>query len=611
LAAFVAGVEELRSLTERFVLVNNQARVRELVDQRDRLHAMYVWLGALVVLQALVMGAIITLQLRQNSSLADANRRLEEAGRDLARAAEEAKAANRAKSEFLATISHEIRTPMNAVLGLIELMRATDLTTAQFAQLDKIRRAAMGLLHLINEVLDMASIEAGRLRIVAQPTQLRALVGEIVDLMEPTAQQKGLALAADIAPDLPERVDTDPGRLRQVLLNLVGNAVKFTETGGISIRVGIAEFDGATQMRLRVVVEDTGIGIPENARTMLFQSFTTIESGTARRHGGAGLGLSISKRLVDLLDGDIGYDSKPGQGSRFWFEIPVSRLPDLPGEPKGEGRVPSDKPAQGRPLKILVVEDNATNREIALGYLGLLGHSAEAVASGPEALDISAEQHFDVILMDVRMPGMDGLEVARRMRAMPDYRAQVPIIALTANVMQADKEACFAAGMTDFLAKPLDLNDLRNTVNAAAGQIEAGDGDTLAVSMPAAPAPTRTDEEPLSPRMAELCATLGAEGLSSIAQLFLSEIGQRQKALEDAASGPSWAGLREQAHALKGMALDMGLDELGAVAHTLETMAAGVLKGDPADTERLAVLRRDLDEKTVRGLDRLRRLIAF
>ncbi|WP_127477220.1 ATP-binding protein [Sulfurivermis fontis] len=371
--------------------------------------------------------------------------------RRLSREKEAAQAANAAKSTFLANMSHEIRTPLNGVLGMVDVLHGTPLDSKQREYLDHIGHSGTALLTLLDDILDYSRVEAGRIRLERSDFELRPLLDEAVFLLSAQARKKGLQLQLEVDPHLPPVVAGDPGRLRQILLNLLGNAVKFTEHGAVRLSAECLE-QNDENYRLRFTVSDTGIGMDAQTLQHLFERFHQADNSIARRYGGSGLGLAIAYELVQLMDGSIRVESEPGQGSRFTVEMVLPAGAALP--PTVETAADVALP----PQRILVVDDDAINRLVATALLSRDGHRVEAVDNGQTALRQIAQGHYDLVLMDLGMPDMDGLEVTRRLRA---AGVTLPIIGLTAHVLPEQQQACLQAGMNAVIHKPVQVDRLR------------------------------------------------------------------------------------------------------------------------------------------------------
>ena len=545
---------------------------------------------------------------------------------EMEQARAQAEASNQAKSDFLASMSHEVRTPLNAVLGLTRLMQQSSLTIQQREYLDLIDRSAASLLTLLNDILDLSKIESGKLVFEQIRFDLGRWVRDAVALHAPAAESQGVQVSVDLADDVPQRVEGDPGRLRQIVSNLMSNAVKFTKQGRIVVAVRVAPHQvglSPGQLRLLFTVRDTGIGISPDQQQQIFEAFSQADASTTRRFGGTGLGLAICARLVAVMGGVINVVSRPGEGSTFRFTAVVGVAADDDGAQSDP--VPIDIMAMNG-LDVLLAEDHAVNELLMRNLLAQMGCTVTVARDGKEAVERWQSRNFDLVLMDVQMPVLNGFDATARIRAVearsPRLR-RTPIVALTANAMAGDREKCLGAGMDAYVSKPVSLEKLavaiRHARDAAAlaparvdvdidfeittglgpyGEIddEADDGERLeAAPSRAAPLAPAVDDTSMAVDMAQLMRNLDGDldVLEQIADVMRTDMAQRRIALLLATGARDEARVMEQAHALKGALASIAAHR---AAHASAAVQAAVRSGDwNAVQGAVGVLEKEID----------------
>jgi hypothetical protein len=568
------------------------------------------------VFQCLLILVFAVTVVRQMRALEQRRRVLEQLAQSLEEARIEAEQASRAKSAFLANMSHELRTPFNGLLGMMSLLDRSVLTTQQREYLGVARQSGEHLLTILNDVLDFSKLESGRLELLPQPVDLRQIVRDVEALMQGQARAKGLRLTVDVATDLQPLVQADAKRIKQILFNLLGNAIKFTDAGSVHLQMdqvdpaeSVAPAEAPRLTRLRV--RDTGIGMDERTLARLFQRFSQGDSSIGRRFGGTGLGLEISRALARRMDGEITVTSHVGQGSEFTvvLALPVlepgpdeaasdaGAIPLLPPPPPVAAAMPAEPVREASRLRVLVTDDHPVNRQFMQALLACLGHEVLLASNGEEAVTIVRTQPCDLVLMDVHMPVMDGLAATRAIRALPVPVSRVPIVALTADAFAESRERVRQAGMDDFLAKPVQLHDVEEMLRRHFGARAVGHVPgpaTAAVPAPPVPAAPAAGRRLRVRRgdaarvldlalIADTCAVLSADNYRGLLAGFLRDESRTfSDLLELLDQGRFDDTCTAAAHRLKGAAATLGLQELASTAKALEQLDKSTLTTESA-----------------------------
>jgi signal transduction histidine kinase/CheY-like chemotaxis protein/HPt (histidine-containing phosphotransfer) domain-containing protein len=569
---------QLVSLTENsehLLTYTNNTLSADRADARQTVQALEMKSLSLIVLLVASVGFLIFTLRRQLRSVRAAGLSLETMAGNLNDAYQAAEAGNRAKSQFMATMGHEIRTPLNAILGMVELMELKRLPAECQDNLRTIRGAGEALLDIINEILDFAKIEHGNLELEYRIVDIRTLAESAAEMMRGRAAEAGNTIELDLPAVLAAPyVHSDPTRLRQIVLNLMSNAVKFTANGVVTLRIRETGTDRSP--RLRIEVKDTGIGIDGSGREKLFKPFSQVDASISRKYGGTGLGLTICKQIVDRFGGEMDVESVPGLGSKFWFEIPAPRSELAPPSRK----VDNAAAVHALPrLSVLAVEDNKVNQQVVRRFLEHLGQDVELADDGAQAVDLASRKRFDLILMDMQMPVMDGIEATRHIKALPAPFNETPIWAMTANASEDDRIACEEAGMEGFHSKPVSMIQLRQLITDLGRDAPRPTGDARPADVP--------EQEPVAESVAqdadaawkgsfelrrqEIADALGDDVFRELLDDFFDDSERLLRDLLAAFDPVRPEKLDPMLHNLKGAAANVGLSDIAATAQHMRT----------------------------------------
>lgn len=565
-----ASFRQLVQNTEQLVTYTNNNLSTDRAEQREQVAALEMKSLFLIGFLVMIVGAIIVMLRRQLTNVRAAGLGFERMAEDLEGAYQSAEAGNRAKSQFMATMGHEIRTPLNAILGTVELMGLTKNDPETARNLKTIQDSGEALLDIINEILEFAKIEHGKLELEKRDVDLRACAEGAVEMIRGRATESGNTVRLDMPPILEAPyIRTDATRLRQVIMNLMSNAVKFTRAGTVTLTIRQMASDAG--VTLRVEVTDTGIGIDEAGKAKLFLPFSQVDASIARKYGGTGLGLTICKEIVERLGGRIGVSSTIGHGSTFWFELPVEKGREpaarLVTQPARDGELPR--------LRILVVEDNAVNLHVATKFLAHLGQQVDTAENGAVAVEKAEVGCYDLILMDMQMPIMDGIEATACIRAGAGRSRGVPIVAMTANASDDDTRKCISAGMDGFQSKPVNMEKLRRIIRSTALTRDI----VATVPEPVVDVATSADHslEPIHrldmadfhARRSELVEVLGEEDFRELVESFFADARAALEQLAKSLHESDAVQVDRLLHTVKGAAGNVGLGGVARLAQGL------------------------------------------